>query len=78
MRFLQHYNKQYVTRENKKKYYNTVCIYELETVGVGLLYAHWGTHFSVGPLKGYASGQSHFSETNAELAEENKFVTHFV
>ena len=29
-------------------------------------------------LKGYSSGQSHFSENNAKLAEENKFVTHFV
>ena len=29
-------------------------------------------------LKGYSSGQSHFSEINAKLAEENKFVTHFV
>ena len=29
-------------------------------------------------LKGYSSGQSHFSEINAKLAEENEFVTHFV
>ena len=29
-------------------------------------------------LKGYSSGQSHFSEINAKLAEEYKFVTHFV
>ena len=29
-------------------------------------------------LKGYCSGQSHFSENNAKLAEENEFVTHFV
>ena len=29
-------------------------------------------------LKGYCSGQSHFSEINAKLAEENEFVTHFV
>ena len=28
-------------------------------------------------LKGYSSGQSHFSEINAKLAEENEFVTHF-
>ena len=27
---------------------------------------------------GYSSGQSHFSEINAKLAEENEFVTHFV
>ena len=26
-------------------------------------------------LKGYSSGQSHFSEINAKLAEENEFVT---
>ena len=31
-----------------------------------------------GFLKGYSSGQSHFSEINAKLAEENEFVTHFV
>ena len=31
------------------------------------------THF-----KGYSSGQSHFSEINAKLAEENEFVSHFV
>ena len=29
-------------------------------------------------LKGYSSGQSHFSKINAKLAEENEFVTHFV
>ena len=29
-------------------------------------------------LKGYSSGQSHFSEINAKLAEENEFLTHFV
>ena len=29
-------------------------------------------------LKGCSSGQSHFSEINAKLAEENEFVTHFV
>ena len=29
-------------------------------------------------LKGYSSGQSHISEINAKLAEENEFVTHFV
>ena len=29
-------------------------------------------------LKGYSSGQSHFSEINAKLAEENEFVTHFI
>ena len=29
-------------------------------------------------LKGYSSGQSHFSEINAKLAEENEFVTRFV
>ena len=29
-------------------------------------------------LKGYSSGQSHFSEINAKLAGENEFVTHFV
>ena len=29
-------------------------------------------------LKGNSSGQSHFSEFNAKLAEENEFVTHFV
>ena len=29
-------------------------------------------------LKGYSSGQSHFSEINAKLAEENEFGTHFV
>ena len=29
-------------------------------------------------LKGYSSGQSHFPEINAKLAEENEFVTHFV
>ena len=29
-------------------------------------------------LKGYSSGQSHFSEINVKLAEENEFVTHFV
>ena len=29
-------------------------------------------------LKVYSSGQSHFSEINAKLAEENEFPTHFV
>ena len=29
-------------------------------------------------LKGYSSGQSHFSEINAKLAEEYEFVTHFI
>ena len=29
-------------------------------------------------LKGYCSGQSHFLEIDAKLAEENEFVTHFV
>ena len=29
-------------------------------------------------LKGYSSGQSHFQEINAKLAEKNEFVTHFV
>ena len=29
-------------------------------------------------LKGYSSCQSHFSEINAKLTEENEFVTHFV
>ena len=29
-------------------------------------------------LMGYSSGQSHFSEINAKLAEENEFVTYFV
>ena len=29
-------------------------------------------------LKGYSSGQRHFSEINAKLAQENEFVTHFV
>ena len=29
-------------------------------------------------IKGYSSGQSHFSEINAKFAEENEFVTHFV
>ena len=29
-------------------------------------------------LKRYSSGQSHFSEINTKLAEENEFVTHFV
>ena len=29
-------------------------------------------------LKGYSSGQSHFSEINTKLADENEFVTHFV
>ena len=28
--------------------------------------------------KGHSSGQSHFSEINAKLAEESEFVTHFV
>ena len=29
-------------------------------------------------LKGYSSGQSHFSEINVKLAEKNEFATHFV
>ena len=29
-------------------------------------------------LKEYSSGQSHFSEINAKLAQENEFVIHFV
>ena len=29
-------------------------------------------------LKGYSSGESHFSEINVRLAEENEFATHFV
>ena len=29
-------------------------------------------------LKGYSSGHSHYSESNAKLAEENEFVTHFI
>ena len=29
-------------------------------------------------LKGYSTGQSHFSEINAKLAQENEFATHFV
>ena len=29
-------------------------------------------------LKGYSSGQSHFSEINANMTEENEFFTHFV
>ena len=29
-------------------------------------------------LKGYSSGQSHFSQINAKLAEKNEFVIHFV
>ena len=29
-------------------------------------------------LKGYSSDQSHFSEINVKLAEENKFAAHFV
>ena len=29
-------------------------------------------------LKGYSSGQSHFSEINSKFAEENEFVTRFV
>ena len=29
-------------------------------------------------LKGYSSDQSHFSEINAKLAEENEFFTYFV
>ena len=33
---------------------------------------------SVYIFKGYSSVQSHFLEINAKLAEENKFVTHFV
>ena len=31
-----------------------------------------------GCLKGYSSGQSHFSEINAKLAQKNEFVTQFV
>ena len=30
------------------------------------------------PLKGYSSGQSHFSEINVKLAEKNKYATHSV
>ena len=29
-------------------------------------------------LKGYSSGQSHFSDINIKLAEKNEFATHFV
>ena len=29
-------------------------------------------------LKGYSSGQRHFSEINVKLAEKNKYATHFV
>ena len=29
-------------------------------------------------LKGYSSGQSHFSEINVELAEKKEFIAHFV
>ena len=29
-------------------------------------------------LKGYSSDQSHFSEINAKLDEENELITHFV
>ena len=29
-------------------------------------------------LKGYSSGQSHFSEINVKLAEKMEFATHFV
>ena len=29
-------------------------------------------------LKGYSSGQSHFSEINVKLAEKNKYATHSV
>ena len=35
-------------------------------------------HISLNQLQGYSSCQSHFSEINAKLAEENEFVTHFV
>ena len=34
--------------------------------------------FALLSLKRYSSGQSHFSEINAKLAEENEFVTHLV
>ena len=37
-----------------------------------------GASFTEVGLKGYSSGQSHFSEINAKLAEENEFVTHFL
>ena len=37
------------------------------------------TQFStVGILKGYSSGQSHFSEINVKLAEKNEFATRSV
>ena len=32
----------------------------------------------VGDLKGYSSGQSHFSENNVKLAVKNEFATHYV
>ena len=38
----------------------------------GLIF--WGR----GALKGYSSDQSHFSEINVQLAEKNKYTTHFV
>ena len=42
-----------------------------------MLYFH-NSSYRVLYLKGYSSDQSHFSEINAKLAEENKFVSHFV
>ena len=35
--FFKKYNIQYITRKEKIKYYSTVCIYELEAVGVKLI-----------------------------------------
>ena len=51
------------------------CRYSCHSV-----YLSEGVTNNVWPLitiKGYSSGQSDFSETNAKLAEENEFVTHF-
>ena len=40
--------------------------------------ALFGSSRGLNFLKGYSSGQTHFSEINAKLVEENEFVTHFV
>ena len=38
----------------------------------------WATDIASFYLKGYSSGQSHFSEINVKLAEKNKYATHSV
>ena len=54
------------------------CLHKVYYFKLLLKFFFPGNKLAIIMLKGYSSGQTHFSEIHAKLAGENEFVTHFV